>query len=303
MTPRPFPVDENYVSSETFRSQATADCEIKAGESFAGAVPEEKQTINCQKHGQVKALYIPAYKSPADGLRGLPAISHSIVYACKHCIKDRQELLFAEYQAEQAEKARIKREEIMLETIESFGVSLRNAGKQLHELQPINDSQSKAIQKCSDIYNSILEKTPACNLILSGSVGTGKTMIASALVASLIRCGKTARIATVSKIIRVMKSTWRKDSEETEDGIIKKLVSLDVLVIDEIGVQFGSDTEKLFLFEIIDGRYNKMKPTILISNLAVAGIRDLIGERCLNRLKEDGGSVVAFDFESQRGIK
>ena len=57
----------------------------------------------------------------------------------------------------------------------------------------------------------------------------------------------------------------------------------------------------MFIFEIIDGRYNKVKPTILISNLDVAGIKDLIGERCINRLKEDDCKVIAFDFESQRG--
>ena len=74
-----------------------------------------------------------------------------------------------------------------------------------------------------------------------------------------------------------------------------------MLVIEEVGVQFGSETEKLFLFEIIDGRYNKMKSTVMISNLNIQGVKECVGERCIDRLREDGGSVIAFDYESQRG--
>ena len=42
----------------------------------------------------------------------------------------------------------------------------------------------------------------------------------------------------------------------------------DLLILDEVGVQFGSETEKMILFEIINGRYEQLKPTIVISNLA-----------------------------------
>ena len=45
-----------------------------------------------------------------------------------------------------------------------------------------------------------------------------------------------------------------------------------------------------------------MKATFLASNLDVNGITENIGSRCMNRLKEDGGKVIAFDFESQRGL-
>ncbi len=75
---------------------------------------------------------------------------------------------------------------------------------------------------------------------------------------------------------------------------------MDLLIIDEVGSQFGSDTEKLFIFEIIDGRYQEMKPTILISNLDINGIKESIGERCVDRLREGGGSMIAFNWESSR---
>jgi DNA replication protein DnaC len=75
----------------------------------------------------------------------------------------------------------------------------------------------------------------------------------------------------------------------------------DALIIDEVGVQFGSDTEKMIVFDIIDGRYSNMLPTILISNLALPDVKELIGERAIDRLREDGGVVVAMKWDSNRG--
>ena len=82
-----------------------------------------------------------------------------------------------------------------------------------------------------------------------------------------------------------------------------RLSKVGLLIIDEIGIQFGSDTEKLLISEIIDNRYQNLLPTVLISNLDLAGIKSCIGERSYDRLREDGGKVVAFNWDSHRGAK
>jgi DNA replication protein DnaC len=43
-----------------------------------------------------------------------------------------------------------------------------------------------------------------------------------------------------------------------------------------------------------------MRPTILISNLTVGELGAFIGERALDRMKEGGGAVLAFDWTSRR---
>lgn len=79
------------------------------------------------------------------------------------------------------------------------------------------------------------------------------------------------------------------------------MVEPDLLILDEVGVQHGSDTEKLILFEIINGRYEAARPTIVISNLDAAGLEQFLGERAFDRLREGGGRLVVFDWESHRG--
>ena len=56
----------------------------------------------------------------------------------------------------------------------------------------------------------------------------------------------------------------------------------------------------MFVFDVINGRYEEELPTVIISNLDVAGVKEIIGDRCIDRLRQDGGKVIAFDWESQR---
>ena len=286
-----------------FYQEAKQNVMLADDMKYDGAIPEHKETINCKKHGLIEKIYNPVYDKLSDGIRGKPPKHHYVISACKKCLEDEQERLLGLSMEKLRQDEDRKKEGDLLLKIESYGVSLRNVKHEINKLTPMNDSQKDAINTCSDIGIAIMNNNKTTNLILSGSVGTGKTLIAGALVSSLIRNGYYAKIRTISHIIRTFKGSWGKAATYTEQDVIDDMIKLDLLVIDEVGVQFGSDTEKMFIFEIIDGRYNKMKPTILISNLSMPGIKELIGERCIDRLREDGGKVIAFDSASQRGVK
>ena len=74
----------------------------------------------------------------------------------------------------------------------------------------------------------------------------------------------------------------------------------DLLILDEVGVQFGTETEKNLLFDVLNERYEKRKSTLLLSNLPLNEVRAYLGERVFDRMREDGGDVVTFGWESQR---
>nr|MDA3869008.1 ATP-binding protein [Gammaproteobacteria bacterium] len=139
-------------------------------------------------------------------------------------------------------------------------------------------------------------------LVLCGKPGTGKTHLATAIANHAMREFKMTTIfSSVMSAMRRVKSTYSRDSQETEHEAVEIYTLPDLLVLDEVGVQFGTDAEKLILFEIVNVRYQDMKPTILISNLNVNALKDYIGERVLDRMREGGGAVLAFDWESYRG--
>jgi DNA replication protein DnaC len=73
-----------------------------------------------------------------------------------------------------------------------------------------------------------------------------------------------------------------------------------LLILDEVGVQFGSETEKQILFSLLNGRYKAMLPTLLISNLTRDELAVCIGTRNLDRLQEGAGTFISFDWDSYR---
>ncbi len=151
-------------------------------------------------------------------------------------------------------------------------------------------------------------------LIMCGKNGTGKSMLSSIVLQELIRASpdstpdsnyiyfkhKNRLYTEAIKVIRVIKGAWRPGAEYTEQEAIDSFVRPSVLVIDEIGMQYGSPTEAQLLTEIINDRYNQKKPTILCGNVTIKEISEVIGDRIIDRFR-DNGKVLVFDWDSYRG--
>lgn len=141
------------------------------------------------------------------------------------------------------------------------------------------------------------------SMIWCGPAGTGKTLLACGLIDALIGKGYSAKYTTLLDASKRIKATYGKGAAETESAAIKDFIKPTLLVMDEIGIGYNSETEQLHLWEIISGRYNESKPTILISNLVVEEVKALIGDRITDRMRENGGTVRVFDWSSYRARK
>ena len=104
-------------------------------------------------------------------------------------------------------------------------------------------------------------------------------------------------------VLREVKETYNKNSKKTFSDIQDKHAKVDLLIIDEVGVQFGTETEKQILFEIINERYENLRPTILVTNLSLTNLKEFVGDRVIDRMKENGGKIIVFSGESFRGKK
>lgn len=164
-----------------------------------------------------------------------------------------------------------------------------------------NEGSRNALQTAHDFAVNFKDANGR-SLIFCGLPGTGKTHLANATCLYVMEQHKaSALFTTVQKAIRRIKDTWDKGAEETETQAIEALVWPDLLVLDEIGIQFGSETEKMLLFDVLNERYEQRKSVILISNLTVKEVVVYLGERIFDRLKEDGGQSVVFNWKSHRG--
>ncbi len=141
------------------------------------------------------------------------------------------------------------------------------------------------------------------SLILCGKPGTGKNHLAAAICKAVIDLKRTAVHTTAIRLVRRVKESWSKSSEVTEQEAINLFLVPDLLVIDEVGVQFGSQAEQVILMEVINSRYSDMRPTILISNLEVADLEKFIGPQIVDRFYEGNSGVLFFGWDSHRRAK
>lgn len=151
---------------------------------------------------------------------------------------------------------------------------------------------------CRDFAESFAEHSArGASLILSGAPGTGKSHLAGAVLRALL--SDQVRYTTCMDMIRAVRETWRKDSEKSETQLLTYFERLDLLVVDEVGMQYGTDGEQTILFDVLDRRYRELKSTILITNQDKEGFKGFVGERVFDRLRETS-RWVPFDWQSYR---
>ena len=216
-------------------------------------------------------------------------------------------------EAERTERERAKAERTARESrqaewqkkIGQAGIPDRFQGRTLDTFAAENDGQQQALafaQDYADNFDQVLETGRSALFV--GKPGTGKTHLACGIALQVMNeQGRTVFFTTVMRAIRRIKDTWAKGSHESESQAIAALVFPDLLILDEVGVQFGSDFEKNILFDVLNERYEKRRPTILMSNLPAGDVTAYLGERVVDRIREDGGKLVPFTWESHRAKK
>jgi len=247
------------------------------------AVQLGAKTVHCDTHGD--------YESSGSRYFG----NREFWTRCPDCTELQ---LAAERQAEADKKANEARATLE-RLIGNACIPQRFIGRSFDNFVATTDEQKNALKVSREYVESFADHYKrGTGLIMSGMPGTGKSHLAAAILQGIMpkHCGM---YTTCMNIIRNVRGTWRKDSEQSETEVLRIYGTADLLVIDEIGVQYGTDGEQTILFDVMDRRYREMMPTILLTNQAKAGFKQFIGDRSFDRLVETS-RWVAFDWPSHR---
>jgi len=163
-----------------------------------------------------------------------------------------------------------------------------------------NTAEQNQAKMFATEYIANFDKNNGGGFIFSGQPGTGKNHLASAICLTLMSHGKTCMVVTVTELMQRLRNCYQSGSETTEDQFIRTMVDYDLLVLDEIGLQRGTDAEKLALNQIVDQRICRLKPTGMLTNLSAQHVNECLGARIMDRMRSCGGKWISFNWESYR---
>lgn len=243
------------------------------------------KTKTCKLHGEYVAL-AQITKNKTIPLNCPDCIKLQIANIDKKCREDNLALRSS------CDKQRIS-------NTSGVGVRLQNTAFADYRTD-VHDVQIKIKESFENLFHKITKNEEADNHLIIGNVGTGKTFISSILVNELNRYyqNPVAKIAKMTDIISDIKSTNNYIlSDESKSDAINRYVTCKLLVIDEIDLHVYSEHDQVLLYSIIDGRYQNKLPTVILSNAHKETIKQILGERELDRLNLKAFSCA---FESLR---
>ena len=121
------------------------------------------------------------------------------------------------------------------------------------------------------------------NLIFSGATGLGKTFLSNCIVNNLLEKGKTVMYQTAPVMLdNLIADLFAKPENQT--GISKNLLTVDLLVIDDLGTENLNSLKFTELYKIINTRLlSKKTKTIISTNLDLQGLYNTYDERLVSR--------------------
>lgn len=137
-------------------------------------------------------------------------------------------------------------------------------------------------------------QNPQQGLFISGSAGTGKTMLAAILAQELMKAGKSVLFVDVPTLLDNLRKTFNKktsDDDTTLDEMMKALSAADVLILDDMGVENPTAWVAERVYLIVNDRYNAGKPVIVTSNYRLETLinrfaEEITGTRIVSRLQQ-----------------
>jgi hypothetical protein len=128
------------------------------------------------------------------------------------------------------------------------------------------------------------------NIIFGGKVGTGKSHAAILICREAVAAGYSALRVHWPSFLDTIKDSYRDKSAEPEGKLIDRLVSADLLLIDDVGAgekDAENDYSRARLDKVISRRYDLNRSTLVTVNFSITDFAAIFGDRASSRLRQN----------------
>lgn len=134
-----------------------------------------------------------------------------------------------------------------------------------------NDNGRNRQMKFAHIYVDHWEEMRADSrgYLLWGSVGTGKTYLAGCIANALMEQEIPVRMTNFAAILNDLTGTIN-----GRNAYIERLCSFPLLILDDFGMERGTEYGLEQVYNVIDSRYRSRKPLIVTTNLTLSELQN-----------------------------
>ena len=141
-------------------------------------------------------------------------------------------------------------------------------------------------------------------LWFDGPVGTGKTSLAILVAKAAKDAGRSYAVYPVPRLLAEIKRTFDRDASDTYLGFFRRLCTVDVLVLDDLGAEKQTEWVLEQLYSIVNERWQDQRSIVVTTNIPDADpeapVRLL--QASARELREVAGRADRADLDELRRI-
>ncbi|UWG98872.1 ATP-binding protein [Dehalobacter sp. DCM] len=142
----------------------------------------------------------------------------------------------------------------------------------------------KALKAAKEFVKNVQKNPHEVGLLLTGTVGSGKTYLAASIANVLIENQQKLLFLIVPDLLDELRATFNKNSENTEYDLLDIARTVPILILDDLGAHNYTEWSRNRIYSILNYRMNEQLPTIITTNLDFNEIEHYLGERTCSRL-------------------
>ena len=229
---------------DTARPRICKQYGVTSDKDVATIFYTENSINRCERcNGQICTVKPQNLLPAIEVIKGVVKISYT---PCKFAVRDRQEKL----------EEKLKHAKIPTGYI----------GK------TFDDYNVDALNKEAVAYAKRALKTGR-GAFLHGEFGCGKTLLAAIIAQEFLNAGKTVAFLKVPTLLTDIRDTYNNKSPRSEAEVLKAAFTVDLLILDDFGMEKPTLFVGSTLCSIIDARYDQPNTTTIItSNLTLEEI-------------------------------
>ena len=161
------------------------------------------------------------------------------------------------------------------------------------------ENMAQTYDVCAD-YASQFGRRPE-NLLLSGAPGLGKTHLSAAIAREVSGKGFSVVYDTAGRVFQRFEAR-KFTREEDAEGDVDRVLSCDLLILDDLGTEMTTAFVQSALYEIVNTRLMEKRATIISTNLSPDQLAQRYSPQVASRI-EGEYQILPFVGEDIRKLK